>query len=462
MQLDFTKIPGVRFASTIIKCFSPDSGQDNTLLHTMMRYAATIFFVIGGLTSIAYTYPTLYSVAQALLPDFWAKCATIGMVFFLFIVVDLLLSVAFPAVMEKIASGKAARNRRTAFGVLALFSLCGTLAWLSFTFSQNGSYTPAEAAVANGKSKLPTTTIAKVASASEVEAIFEKDMQKLQDADDAKLSALVAKAHKDATADRAYAWGQYGAAVTKGDQFAISKWNSLVAKYAADSSKTVSSFKPNARLMEMAERKQSAILANQEAHSAVATTTQATTKVELDKDQRKVEAVQLLLGKVGSYATLIGLILTVVYVFLKSGEAAPPSPIMPAPIRFLGQKLGSMPIFGGSGNSVTTNNQQVTNSGNLSSSYGNGNNGVDYFTVTFPDGVNRGQEVTETLSIGDIKKKFNQYATKYEEGSTTAHNVAMMNACVLAISYNVPTALNSLKELTKATKPAVAAAMGWR
>jgi hypothetical protein len=464
-MLDFTKIPGVRFIGTIFKCFSPDSGQDNTLLHTMLRYAATIFFVIGGLTSIAYTYPTLYSVSLALLPEFWAKCATIAMVFFLFIVIDLLLSVSFPAVMEKIASGKAIRNRRTAFGTLALFALCGTLAWLSFTFSQSGSYTPAEAAVANNKKYNPADfaiKTAKVSSASEVEAIFEKDMAGLQDADDAKLAGLVAKGHKEAQANRAWAWKTYGVAIDKGDKTAITTFNNLCTQYAADSAKIVRKFTPNPKLVEMAERKQHAIIANQNAHSSVAETVQATTKVELDKDQRKVEAIQLLLGKVGSYATLIGLILTVVYVFLKSGEAAPPSPITPAPIRFLWQKIGNWKIFRGDGNSVTAHNQEVTNSGNLFGSYGNSNAGVDYFTVTFPDGVNRGQEVTETMSLGDIKKKFNQYATKYEEGSLTPHNVAMMNACVLAITYNVPSALQSLKELTKATKPAAATAMGWK
>ena len=463
-------LPGFRFMSFVIKAFDNTQNNSKEFVFELLRYAALVLFFVGGITSTAYTFPTIYASLNAYLPYQWlATTLTVFAVVMLFFAIDISLSVIFPFCTDLIVSGKSVRNWRTVIGSIFLLALSGCLAYISYNMSKEGGYTPAMAAVRQSKAEVDSLLPKKqprqeVASATELERIFDERIEKLQEKEDARLQKLITQAHITAKSQRAWA-------STHANKNNIP---TLFAQYSRDSAATVAKFKPDKKVQDeikdIEAKKHDAILASTSAMVNVTSTIKLDKELEAAEDNRKISRIQNLIGVIGSFATILGLLLSLVIAFLKAGLTAPPSNrLFPA---FL--YLSVLKDWWYNRNNDDVDNQTVTKKdkdSNRNNSYDNeyslfGNkNDSDRNTskiVTVTDPKDGG---TERMTLSEANTEFHAYKLKIEKGlgDTQAH-AAYCRAIFDAMDYADSTYAQALKNriLIANDAPKTIALLGWR
>ena len=171
-------------------------------------FVARCGLLIGGITSMGFSYVISYSIAKALLSPALAQVAAFIAMAACFLVFDGLLGVAWPLWLQLQSSGRTRfKNRKQEGGLMLffagvlLFILCASIAFGSIAFSFNSSEFPvAMAMAAEVEEKAPTKNKVETKEVLEFAATFDDELKNAKEEDDRQYILLQKKGGKNVAA----------------------------------------------------------------------------------------------------------------------------------------------------------------------------------------------------------------------------------------------------------------------
>jgi hypothetical protein len=191
------------------------------------------FLIVGALTSMAFTIPTIFALASSIFPSTIAIGLTIFCALILFLIIDLSIGTLTPFALEFSLGGQINKNKYSFAGGMLLWSIIGFLGITSMYLTYNGSIIPVLSAIEEPlKDDIISLEAQKQKTISSEEARYKGLVATQTKADKLQLESLKKKLHNKILSQKGYSKKQAAVqdSINKVDEFSANMKSLFISR----------------------------------------------------------------------------------------------------------------------------------------------------------------------------------------------------------------------------------------